>query len=114
MNQIRLQQGDSFIMNFVMKKDGKPQYLQNTERIAVGFYNDYGNKYIVKSDNKQIIRDPKNEGHYYAIIPSDITKKFIGDIDVEIVVYDSHDKMVSHADRVLSLFFEERRINSEI
>lgn len=110
---IKLQQGDSFTMNFVLKENNTPVNVGFNEDLAVGFYDENGNKYVIKLSQNQIHTTEK-EGYYTASVPSEITKNFIGYVDIEIVIYDQSGNDVSHADKVLKMYFEERRINSEI
>ena len=100
-------------MNFVLKENGVPVDIGFTEDIAVGFYDENGNKYIIKLSEGKINTTEKS-GFYTAFIPSSITKDFIGYIDIEIVIYDKSGNDVSHADKVLKMYFEERRINNEL
>lgn len=113
MKQIRLQQGDSFMMNFVVKVNDQPQNLNNGENIAVGLYDEYGQKYVVTSSDG-IIQNKSTSGFYSVMIPSSVTKNFQGNVDVEIVIYNSDGKKASHADNVIQLYFEERKINQDI
>lgn len=113
MKQIRLQQGDSFTMTFVLKENGEPHNIQAGEDIAIGFYDGYCEKYVAML-SKGDIRYGKSTGLYIAQIPSSITKNFIGNVDVEIVIFDKNKQDMSHADKKLKMFFEERRINEDI
>lgn len=89
MRQIRLQQGDSFAMNFIIKDKGKPTDIEIGEDIAVGLYDEYGNKYVMKyKETHQIEKVAGQTGKYRCFVSSDITKNFVGLVDVEIVVYD--------------------------
>ena len=40
--------------------------------------------------------------------------QFVGNVRVEIVVFKEDHSEISHADKVLQMFFEEREINSDI
>lgn len=112
---VRLQQGDSFSMNFVLKENGVPTSIdvQGGEDLAVGFYTEQGGKVILKLSTGDIVFTG-TAGYYTAAISPSITKNFIGYVDIEIVVYNSSGDEVSHADKVLKMYFEERRINDDI
>lgn len=118
MKQVRLQQGDSFAMNFIVKDNGQPKYIDSGENIAVGLYDEYGSKYVMKyiqdKDSCGKIEKTSQIGGYRTFVPGDITKDFIGQVDVEIVIYDKQRNVISHADKVLKMFFEERKINNDI
>lgn len=114
MRQIKLQQGDSFAMNFIVKNNGTPHDIEPGEDLAVGLYDDYGRKYIMKYKDGQIEKSPNQAGKYRAFVSSEVTKDFIGLVEVEIVVYDKSQEIVSHADKVLEMYFDERKINDDI
>lgn len=107
-------------MNFIIKENGTPQYIRNNENIAIGFYGEYGNKYVAKlldrkENEGQITKDSSVTGKYTAFIPSEVTRNFSGNVDVEIVVFDRNsDQNVAHADNIIQMFFEDRRINDEL
>ena len=113
MQQVRLRSGDSFTMNFVIREDGVPTKLHKNEDIAVGFYSECGYKYIAKFSSGDIQKGDK-DGYYTVSIPNTISKHFIDNVDVEIVIYDSLNKQTSHAQKVLNMNFQPRRINCEI
>ena len=103
-------------MNFIVKNNGQLEDIAPNEDIAVGFYDEYGFKSVLKMSNGDIERT--DVGKYRAFVSSDVTKNFIGNVDVEIVVYDEangyDERNVSHADKVLKMYFEERKINEDI
>lgn len=113
MKQVRLQQGDSFTMTFILKENGEPHNIQAGEDLAVGFYTEQGGKVILKLSTGEITFTG-TAGYYTAAISSSITKQFIGCVDIEIVVYNTDGEEVSHADKVLKMYFEERKINDDI
>lgn len=113
MKQIKLQQGESFTMTFLIKENGIPSKLNIGEYIAIGFYDEFGGKYIVKSKDYNIKYDNKTK-IYSVDIPGGITQNFIGNVDVEIVIYNDNKSLVSHADNIIKLYFQERKINMDI
>ena len=117
MKQIKLQQGDTFTMTFVVKENGEPKDIRDNEDLAVGFYDEYGQKEVLKYRvNGDVFKKLEGVGKYQVYVSNQITKNFVGSIDVEIVVYDIEtlNPNVSHADKILKMFFEERRINEDL
>ena len=113
MKQIKLQQGESFMMTFVIKENGVPTPLNSGEYIAIGFYDEFGCKCIVKSKDYDMKYD--NNTYVYSVnIPGSVTQDFIGSVDAEIVIYNDNKEFVSHADNIIKLYFQERKINMDI
>ena len=104
-------------MSFIIKDNGQPKDLNFGENMAVGLYDEYGTKYVMKylnPNNYGKIEYTNQTGKYKAFVSGEITKNFIGYVDVEIVIYDKQQNEISHADKVLKMFFEERKINDDI
>lgn len=114
MKTIRLQQGDSFSMNFIIKENGVPTNIRPNEDLVIGFYDEFGDGNIIKLSNKQIVPQAKKPGYYVAFISHDITKNFIGLVNIEITIYDNSKKVVSHADKIIEMYFNERQNNYNI
>lgn len=113
MKQIKLQQGESFTMTFVIKENETPSSLNAGEYIAIGFYDELGCKYVLKSKDYDMKYD-NNTKVYSVNIPGSITQNFVGNIDAEIVIYNDKKNFVSHADNIIKLYFQERKINMDI
>lgn len=113
MKQIKLQQGQAFKLQFFVMENNVPSKLKQGEYIAIGFYDEYCGKYVVKSNKNEINYDQKT-GMYYVIIPSDITKAFSGNVDIEVAVYDNSSKNITPAKNIIQTYFEERKIIKDI
>ena len=112
---VRLQQGDSFTMNFIVRENGIPKDIDvGNEDIIVGFYDQNDYKYVIKFSDGKI--NPVNNaiGCYHTTISSDVTKNFVGYVDVEIAVQDIQSNDISHADKILKMYFDERKLNEDI
>lgn len=114
MRQIKLQQGDTFSINFQIKSNGELQDLDNDETIAIGFYDEYGYGKVFKLNEKDGIQYTGNKGIYTLFVPNELTRHFIGNVSVELVVYSNGKGEVSHSNNIIQLFFEERIINKDI
>ena len=101
-------------MNFIIKENGVPTNIRPNEDIVIGFYDDFGEGSIIKFSKKQIVQQIKKPGCYTAFISHDITKNFIGLVNIEITIYDNSKKVVSHADKIIEMYFDERQNNYSI
>lgn len=81
--------------------------------MVVGLYADNGKVVLKSSDNSQIRRESEI-GCYTALVTSDMTKCFVGRVDVHICVYDQSSGRRIHADKVFPIYFEERPLNDEL
>lgn len=113
MKQIKLQQGQAFKLQFFVMENNVPSKLKQGEYIAIGFYDEYCGKYVVKSNKNEIDYDQET-GMYSVVIPSDITKRFAGNVDIEVAVYDNSGKNIAPAKNVVSTYFDERKIIKDI
>lgn len=101
-----------------MKNNDQLYNLASNEGLAIGLYNETSSKYVVILGNG-IYHDVGEDwqGVYIADIPSNVTKRFVGSTDVEIAVYDKDNSEhinVQHADKLLTIYFQERNLNYDI
>lgn len=112
----KLQQGDPITLNIVYKENGQAKELDG-RKIAIGFYpqNDQCVSVVFKensTDGTPVIT--RNGFNLCLFVPSTITKKFIGPVDVEMALYTEDRQSISHADKILQIIFDPRRLNKEI
>ena len=107
-SSVRLIQGQSFSFSFTLSENGYPVNIGQNEDIAVGFYpeSSRSQKYIAKFSTGQ--------GNYQVTIDGTQSMQFVGNVRVEIAIFKTDHSEISHADKVLQMFFEERVINSDI
>lgn len=114
-SSIRVIQGQSFSFNFTLSQNGSPVNIGMDEDIAIGFYPESSccDKYIAKYSTGEI-QYMNKQGNYSIIIDGERSMQFVGNVRVEIVVFKADHSEISHADKVLQIYFEEREINNDI
>lgn len=112
MKQVKLQQGDSFVMTISNKIDGNFIDLSSGEQVVIGFYDEYCNKYTMKLSKSNLHK--VSQGIYQTTISHDVTKNFIGNIEVQVAIVSSSENSVAHAKKNATIYFEERKLNNEI
>lgn len=112
---MRLIQGQSFSFSFTLSENGSPANIGLDEDIAVGFYPESGRceKYVAKYSTGEI-QYMNKQGNYQITIDGEKSMQFVGNVRVEIAVFKKDHTEISHADKVLQMFFEERELNNDI
>lgn len=109
----RYQQGESIQINFFVKENGVPIEIGSDEYIAIGFYGDLCDKYVIKTKDNSIQFDRQTK-LYHAVISGDVTKNFSGSYDVEVAIYDKNKNNVSQSQKVGKIYFDERNIIEDV
>ena len=114
-SSVRLIQGQSFSFSFTLSENGYPVNIGQNEDIAVGFYpeSSRSQKYIAKFSTGEV-KYMNKQGNYQVTIDGTQSTQFVGNVRVEIAIFKTDHSEISHADKVLQMFFEEREINSDI